>query len=181
MLTNLLGSLAATVLAAGLAPYGAREPSSARHLDLRRYMGQWYPIASVPPRAEREAFDAVKHYRLIEVLGEIELLDVFRDGAHDGALRIIRTRATVRPHSGNTVWDASFLGPLKTEHRILWLAADYSEVIVAAPARDQVWYMARRSGVPSASYEAAAERICSLGYDASRLRRIPRSLGASIH
>ncbi|REN17054.1 hypothetical protein DSI35_02885, partial [Mycobacterium tuberculosis] len=34
------------------------------HVDVPRFMGDWYVIAHIPSRPEREAFDAVESYAL---------------------------------------------------------------------------------------------------------------------
>ena len=62
---------------AALALAGCRQqdypPLALAHdVDLERFMGDWYVIASIPTRIEREAYDAVESYRLAAD-GTIEL------------------------------------------------------------------------------------------------------------
>jgi apolipoprotein D and lipocalin family protein len=179
MLMNLLGSLAAAIAGLGLAPYGNRKeevpaPGTAP-FDLERCMGRWYPIAAIAPWTERDDFDPMIHYHL-DGQGVVRWLRLAHAGAIDGPHRLTRSWGAVRPRSGGAVWDVHSIGPLRKEYRILWLASDYSQLILAAPRRGCLWFLARTPLVTAPDYQAAAERICSMGYDASRLRKIPRKL-----
>lgn len=175
MIQRMIGSFVGALLAAGTAVYGSEDEPlpTVDHVDLHRYMGDWFPIASIPPSVEKDAHDAVETYRLDED-GDIPTRFVFRKGRPDGPEKVIKSKAFVRPSSGNAVWDVQFIWPIKAEYRIAWLAQDYSQVIVARSKRDYVWYMARTPQVPESDYTAAVDRIRGMGYDVAKLRRMPR-------
>ena len=52
-------------------------------VDLPRFMGDWYVIASIPTFIEEDAYNAVESYRLASD-GTIETTFTFRDGSFDG-------------------------------------------------------------------------------------------------
>ena len=52
----------------------------------------------------------------------------------------------------------------------------YSQTIVARSKRDYVWYMARTPQVSAEDYKRAVESIKAMGYDVSKLRRVPQSV-----
>jgi len=69
-----------------------------------------------------------------------------------------------------------FIWPIQAEYIIAWLDDGYSQTIVARSKRDYVWYMARTPQVSQQDYQAAVERIAAMGYDTSKLRKVPQSV-----
>ena len=141
-------------------------------VDLSRFMGDWYVIACIPTRLERNAYDAVESYRL-RPDGRIQTTFRYREGL-DGPTRTLRPVASVRPGTGNALWGMQFIWPLKAEYRIAYLSADYSVTIIARHQRDYAWIMARTPQIALTDYLAAVQRLRDWGYDATRLRRVPQ-------
>lgn len=145
----------------------------AADVDLARFMGDWYVIASTPTLIDGEAHNAIESYRLASD-GRIETTYTFRDGAPGGPLRSYHPRATVRNGTGNAVWGMQFVWPFEADYRIGYLAEDYSQVIVAREKRDYAWIMARTPHIPEPDYRRALQWLSDAGYDTARLRRIPQ-------
>lgn len=177
MTRNWFGSVIATLLGGGNGTFGlAAIPLPApAYVDLKRYSGCWYPIASIPPLPERKAYDATEHYHL-DGQGRLRTRFVYRRGGHAGPHKTLHSVGSVQRGTANAVWKIRFpFLPLRFDYRIAWLARDYSQVIVARKRRDYVWFMARAPQVSQTDYDAAVERIRSMGYDASHLRVMPRA------
>lgn len=142
------------------------------HVDLQRYVGRWYVIANIPPWIERGAHNAVEEYRLDDD-GNVPTVFTWRKGGFDGPLRRLHSKGF--PSASNpALWGVQFVWPIKAEYRIAWLAPDYSRVIVARSKRDYVWLMARTPTIPMDEFEQHRRRIADLGYDVSRLQRVPQ-------
>ena len=62
---------------------------------------------------------------------------------------------------------------------VAWLDPQYRTVIVARNKRDYVWIMARTPAIPEAQYELLVSRVVALGYDASKLRKVPQQWGSA--
>src|SRR5689334_25426209 len=73
------------------------------HVDLPRFMGDWYVIASIPTALERGAHNAVESYRL-DTDGTIATTFTFRDGGFDGKQKTYTPRGFVRDTGSNAVW-----------------------------------------------------------------------------
>ncbi len=146
-------------------------------VDLPRFMGDWYVIAHLPSRPERDAYDAVESYRL-DTDGRIRTVFRFRQGGFDAPLDTMEPVGTVVPGTGTAVWGMQFIWPIKAEYVIVDLAPDYSRTIVGRSKRDYVWLMARTPQLPEPELQAAVDRIRALGYDVSKLRMVPQSAGA---
>jgi apolipoprotein D and lipocalin family protein len=150
-----------------------RPVATVANVDLDRYMGDWYVIAHIPLRAERNAFDAVESYRRRSD-GAIATTFTFRRGSFQAPLETMRPVGFVHAGTGNAIWGMRLVWPLRAEYRIAWLDADYTQVVVARNARDYAWIMARTPTIPPADYAAHVERLRAMGYDVSLLRKVPQ-------
>jgi apolipoprotein D and lipocalin family protein len=154
---------------------GQPEPMpAAAEVDLPRFMGDWYVIAHIPTRVEREAFNAIESYAL-RPDGRIQTTFRFREGAVDGRLRTMNPVGTVRPGTGNAVWGMQFVWPIQAEYVIAWLDEGYTQVIVGRSRRDYAWIMARTPSIPAADYAAHEARLAAMGYSLEGLRRVPQT------
>ena len=142
-------------------------------VDLPRFMGDWYVIASIPTRMERGAHNAVESYAL-DGDGRIATVFRFRKDGPEGTLETMTPTGFVRPGTGNAVWGMQFVWPVKAEYIIASLADDYADTIVARNKRDYVWIMARTPTLPESRYRQLVSEVAAMGYDTSRLRRVPQ-------
>jgi apolipoprotein D and lipocalin family protein len=142
------------------------------HVDLERFMGDWYVIASIPTLIERGAHDAVESYHLADD-GTIETTFTFRDGGFDGEPKRYTPRGYVADRASNAVWGMQFIWPIKADYRIAYLAPDYSQTVIGREKRDYVWIMARTPRIPDADYDRLVGFVAAQGYDVSKIRRVP--------
>ena len=92
MLRNLC--IGVTALLAGCASPPPMPPVA--HVDLNRFMGDWYVIAHIPSWPERNAYDAVESYRLLPD-GRVQTDFRYRDGSFEAPIDTMHPVATVRP------------------------------------------------------------------------------------
>lgn len=166
---------AATIFAGiPLAGCGADAPMPhVAHVDLQRYMGPWYVIASIPSFFERRAYDAVESYAW-RPDGTIQTTFRYRDGSFDAPVKTMRPVGTVQPGTGQAVWGMQFIWPIKAEYIVAYLDPDYQTVIVARSKRDYVWIMSRTPSLAPQAYQQLVQRVAALGYDTSKLRKVPQ-------
>ena len=143
------------------------------HVDLPRFMGNWYVIASIPTRFEKNAYDALEVYTL-KSNGDVATSFHFREGSFDGEKKDIHSTGFVKPGTGNAVWGVQVFWPLKAQYIVAWLKDDYSQVIVARDARDYMWVMARTPTIAQADYDALLARVQALGYPMDKVRKVPQ-------
>jgi apolipoprotein D and lipocalin family protein len=142
-------------------------------VDLPRFMGAWHVIASIPSYPERNAYDAVESYEL-RPDGRIQTTFTYRKGSFEAPLKTMHPVGTVVDGTGNAVWGMQFIWPIKAEYVISYLDPGYSETIIARSKRDYAWIMARTPEIPDAAYAADVERLKAMGYDVSKLRKVPQ-------
>ncbi len=142
-------------------------------VDLPRFMGDWYVIASIPSRFERGAHNAVENYRL-DTDGTIATTFTFRDGSFEGKEKRFTPRGFVVDKNSNALWGMRFVWPIKADYRIILLNDDYSLTVVGRQKRDYVWIMARAPSIDEAQYQQAVSFVSAQGYDIAKLQRVPQ-------
>lgn len=153
---------------------GAEKPiRSVRHVELSRYMGRWYVIASIPTRFGRDGYDQTETYHL-ERNGDICTRFRYYRGGFNGPIKTLHSTATVVPDSGNARWEVHIFWVLREQYIVAWLAPNYSRVIVARDARDYVWLMARTPRISPGDYRRMVARVRAMGYDMHGLRKVPQ-------
>jgi apolipoprotein D and lipocalin family protein len=140
---------------------------------LSRFMGDWYVIAHIPSFVERHAYDAVESYA-VRPDGRIQTTFRYRNKSFDAPLKTLRPVGTIKPGTGNAVWGMQFIWPIKAEYLVAYLDPSYTETIIARNARDYAWIMARTARISDDAFAADVERLRQMGYDTSKLRRVPQ-------
>jgi apolipoprotein D and lipocalin family protein len=142
-------------------------------VDLPRFMGDWYVIASIPTRLEREAYNAIESYQLT---GDRRVATTFRfnQGSFDGPLRIYQPTGFVCDDPSNAIWGMQFIWPIKADYRVIYLDTDYTRTVIGRNQRDYVWIMARTPSIAAADYERIIRLVAQQGYDISKIRRVPQ-------
>ena len=163
----------AGLLAACAGRGGARPIEPVAHVDLDRFMGDWYVIASIPTPFERGAYNAVESYAL-EQDGRIGTVFRYRKDGFEGGLQTMTPTGFVREGTGNAVWGMQFVWPIKAEYVIADLDPEYRWTLIGRSKRDYLWIMARTPTLPTAEYDALVAKAKALGYDTSKLRKVPQ-------
>lgn len=143
------------------------------HVDLPRFMGTWYVIATIPTRFEKNAYNAVETYKL-QPDGNVYTAFRFHNGSYHSPVKAIHSTGFVKAGSGNAVWGVQVFWPIKAQYIVAYLKDDYSQTIVARDARDYTWIMARTPTIPQADYDALIARVRQLGYSLEDVRKVPQ-------
>ena len=143
------------------------------HVDLNRFMGDWYVIANIPTFIEKDAYNAIESYRLDDD-GTVATTFRFNKGSLDGPLKEYHPRGFIRDKKSNAVWGMQFIWPFKAEYRIIFLSDDYSRTVIGRSKRDYVWIMAREPAIPDEEYDAILGFLQEQGYDIKKLQKVPQ-------
>lgn len=143
------------------------------HVDLKRFMGDWYVIADIPTFIDKHAYNAVESYKLNDD-GTIATTFTFREGGFDGEKKTYHPTGYVTDKKTNSVWGMQFVWPIKADYRIVYLNKDYTQVIVGRNKRDYVWIMARSPHISEQDYQSLLKLIAEQGYDTSKIQKVPQ-------
>jgi apolipoprotein D and lipocalin family protein len=146
---------------------------SVAHVDLDRFMGDWFVIASIPTFIEKDAYNAVESY---ERSGDRQVATTFRfnKGSFDGPLKTYKPTGYVSDDPSNAIWGMQFIWPIRADYRVMYLSEDYSRTVIGRNKRDYVWIMARTPVIAEADYKNLVDLIADQGYDTSKIRRVPQ-------
>jgi apolipoprotein D and lipocalin family protein len=139
-------------------------------VDLDRYLGRWYEIASYPAWFQRNCTAVTADYALRED-GLIEVINSCRKGALDGKLKQSTGRAKVVDAETNAKLKVSFFGPFWGPYWIIDLDPDYRWAVVGGPNRKYLWILSRTPQMDEAVYGEILSRLPARGYDPAGLNK----------
>lgn len=143
------------------------------YVDLNRFTGDWYVIASIPTFIEKEAYNARENYQLNDD-GTIATTFTFNEGGFDGELKLYQPTGYVFDQQSNAIWGMQFIWPIKADYRVMYLDENYQTTIIAREKRDYVWIMARTPTISETRYQNLVQRVAEQGYDTELLRKVPQ-------
>jgi apolipoprotein D and lipocalin family protein len=147
-------------------------------VDLEKYAGTWYEIASFPQRFQEGCTGTTATYTRRED-GEIGVLNRCRKFSLEGEEDSVEGRARVVDAKSNARLEVSFFRPFWGDYWIIDLAPDYSFAVVGHPGRDYLWILSRTPAMDEATYAAILARLTEKGYETARLRRTIQPAGAA--
>jgi len=140
------------------------------YVDLKRYLGTWYEIASFPQSFQKGCTGTTATYSLRQD-GDIDVVNRCRKERLDGEERSAKGRARVVDRATNAKLKVSFFRPFWGDYWIVDLAADYQYAVVGHPSRDYLWILSRTPTMDGAVYDAIVGRMRAQGYEVERLQR----------
>jgi apolipoprotein D and lipocalin family protein len=139
-------------------------------VDLERYMGRWYEIASYPQFFQRNCFATTATYTLRED-GSVDVLNACRKRSLEGRLSTAKGRATVADATTNAKLIVRFNIFASGDYWIIDLGRDYEFAVVGHPTRNYLWILSRSPQMDQATYEGILERLRLNAWDLSRLQK----------
>jgi len=143
------------------------------HVDLARFMGDWYVIACIPTFIEKGAHNPVESYRL-DADGSIATTFTFRADSFDGEAKRYTPRGFVIDRDSNAVWGMQFVWPVKADYRIMYVDDNYSQTMIGRERRDYIWIMARTPLIPEADYQRLVAFAGRQGYEVALIQKMPQ-------
>ncbi len=141
-------------------------------VDLKRYMGRWYAVASLPAWFQEDCFCVMAEYTLEK--DHVKVVNSCRKGAPDGAMKVSTAKAYVVPGTGNAQLKVQFFWPFKGDYWIIALDDEYQWAVVGHPCRNYLWIMSRTPTMDQKIYDMLVETAESKGYPVAELLRIPQ-------
>jgi apolipoprotein D and lipocalin family protein len=171
----LVGSMLASLLAGCASTPAPTKPLTlVSHVDLARFMGDWYVIASIPTWLEKGAHNPRESYRLDDD-GTVATTFTFNADSADGPVKTYTSKGIIVDSATNAVWGQQYVWPFKADYRIAYLSVDYNQVVIARDKRDYVWIMSRSPTMSDADLRALTAFVDSQGYDVAKLQRVPQA------
>lgn len=138
------------------------------HVDLNRYLGEWYEIARYPNRFQKNCAASKATYTL-RPDGLIDVLNECFDGDYRHVLRSVRGKARVVDRTGNAKLKVTFFWPFSGDYWIIDLGEQYQYAVVGHPDRKYLWILGREKIMDEELYKEILLRLAAHGYDPGKL------------
>lgn len=169
-------ALGTASLLTGCVETGGEPMKTVNHVDLQRFMGDWYVVANIPTFLEEGAHNAVESYAM-NPDGTIATTFTFNKDSADGPKKTYHPKGFILDTQSNARWGMQFIWPVKADYRIVYLDEDYQNTIIGRAKRDYVWVMSRSPELSDEQFERVKTQVEGLGYDPSKLQQVPQTAG----
>jgi len=146
-------------------------PEVVPSVDLARYAGTWYEIASYPNRFQRGCSNTTATYTPLPD-GRIEVVNRC---VRAGKTASVRGTAKVADPATNARLRVTFFWPFTGDYWIIDLGGEYEYAVVSNPDRSFLWVLNRTSVMDESRYARIIARLQKLSFDTSRLVRTVQS------
>lgn len=143
------------------------------HVDLPRFMGDWFVFAHIPYSLEKGKVGTLDRYAL-RPDGKIKNSYLFRRGSLDAPLEEWKGVAWVHDKTTNAEWRVQFLWPFRVPYLVLDLDPDYQWAVIGHPSRKLAWVLTRQPALDDPTYQEILRRLARQGYDPARLAKVPQ-------
>lgn len=139
-------------------------------VDLSRYAGKWYEIASFPASFQRNCTCTTAEYTQ-NPKGYVEVVNKCNKKTPDGRLAVAKGKAYVVDTTTNATLKVTFLKPFYGDYNIIGLAPDYSYAVVGTKDRKYLWILSRTPVMDINLYNELVYMAKNKDYDVSKLQR----------
>ncbi|KAE9601743.1 hypothetical protein Lal_00040552 [Lupinus albus] len=157
-----------------------KELKVVKGIDLKRYMGRWYEIASFQSRFQPK--DG-KDTRATYTPNDDGTVHVLNETWNGGKRSYIEGSAyKVDPNNDEAKLKVKFyvpplvpIIPVVGDYWVMYVDHDYQHAIVGQPSRTSLWILSRKSHLDEEIYNGLVEKAKEQGYDVSKLHKTPQS------
>lgn len=144
----------------------AQELKTVSSVDLNKYSGTWYEVASFPQRFQKGCECTTANYTPTDK----GYIIVENRCKKNGKESYIKGKAFVDKDSSNAKLKVQFFWPFKGKYWIIDLADDYSYAVVSHPNRKYLWILSRKPKLDEEVYNGIIIRLKEMGFDLSKLK-----------
>jgi len=138
------------------------------HVDLDRFMGDWFVVATIPTLFEKGLFNPVEHYAR-NADGSIKITFSYRRGSLTAPKQQITATGFIQNSVTNATWAMQPFWPIKAEYLVVYLQDD-EFTIIGRSKRDYLWIMARDAHIAPQQLAALVDRAVALGYPREKIQ-----------
>lgn len=140
------------------------------NVDLQKYSGIWYEIASYPTVFQKGCTNTSAEYQLTDK-NYVKVINRCNKDSINGIAKSIEGKAYIVKNTNNTKLKVQFFWPFKGDYWIIGLADDYSWAVVSHPNRKYLWILARSKTINDETYKKIIQLIVNKGLNPEKLRK----------
>ncbi len=139
-------------------------------VDLAKYSGKWYVIATIPTGFDKEWDYTTESYTLNKN-GKIDIFTTFRKKGEEKE-RSVKSKGFPDKGTFNVNWKVQFVWPFKADYLIEELSPEYTYVVVGHPKKKFLYIMNRSGSMGETQYKEILDRFRAKSYDLSKLQKV---------
>lgn len=139
-------------------------------VDLSRYTGTWFEIASYPQTFQKGCTGTTATYTLRDD-GQVGVLNRCRKESLDGEEKSVEGRARVVDAATGAKLQVTFFWPFWGDYWIIDLGENYEYAVVGHPGRDYLWILSRTPNMEESVYQEILGRLQAKDYPLERLQK----------
>lgn len=151
-------------------PMKSQELQTVDKVDITRYVGKWYEIASFPQRFQKGCHCTTAEYTLTD-RDYVIVENRCNKNSINGPESYIKGKAFIVKNSGNAKLKVQFFWPFRGKYWIIDLADDYSYAVVGHPNRKYLWILSRTPEIDAKIYNDILRRIEEKGFEVEKLKK----------
>jgi apolipoprotein D and lipocalin family protein len=170
---KILGLVLGLLIAAPLKTLAATDFTpleSVAALDLKRYSGIWYEIASFPQRFQRGCTGTTAEYSLNQDSTVQVTNRCFKDFL-DGPEKVAKGKAWIPNSEFPAQLKVQFFWPFSGDYWVIDIDPDYQWAVVGAPNRKYLWFLSRTPKITDELYTKLLESAETKEFDISKLKK----------
>jgi len=140
------------------------------HVELDRYLGTWYEIATIPQRFQKGCVGVTAEYSL-RPDGDVQVVNTCHEGTLDGNVKRVVGKAWVVDKKTGAKLKVRFFWPFSGAYWIIGLAPDYTWAVVGHPNRKYLWILCRSPQMDDALYGELLALVADQGYDLTKIEK----------
>lgn len=144
-------------------------------VDLNRYIGKWYEIASFPQFFTANCVASTAEYSLL-ANGDVKVDNKCHDKTINGPIRSVMGRAWVVDKTTNAKLNVQFFWPFWGRYWVIDLGKNYEYAVVGHPNRDFLWILSRTPQMDTATFQKILDRLKLQHYNIEKLIKNPQPL-----
>lgn len=144
------------------------ELKTVTHVDVQRYAGKWYEIASFPQKFQSGCHCTTAEYTLSDK-GYLIVENRCNRGSAKGKPSYIKGKAFIQKGTGNAKLKVQFFFPIRGKYWLIDLADNYSYAVVSHPNRKYLWILSRTPKMDDSVYKGILSRLSESGFDLTSL------------
>ena len=153
-----------------VAARGAEPLKTVSYVDVERYMGVWYEIASFPQWFSKDCFNTSATYALRDN-GKVSVLNQCHKGTPTGPVSTANGVARVVNKETNAELKVTFFWPFSGKYWIIELGDDYEYAVVSEPGRSTLWILSRTEVLDKDTLDGILDRLVRVhGFSLDKLK-----------
>jgi apolipoprotein D and lipocalin family protein len=144
-------------------------PTVTESVDLEKYAGKWYEIASNPMSFQKDCYCVTADYTITDK-GYVKVFNSCRKGGVTGKVKSITGKAFPVKGTNNVKLKVQFFWPFKADYWVIDKADDYSWAVVSGPSRKYLWILCRKPDMPKETWQGITDRLALNGFDIGKLK-----------